>query len=171
MATPKQPGISMPPTNPMMPVAGWLSLLPPDYVRAFREGKITLDFFTYTADFLPITAGASSQVDIAITADSDFLILYSSAWITDTASPPVTVATTSANLTVTLRDTGSGRALSSNAVPVSSMFGTAQLPHIWVQPKLIGAASTFSVICNSLDTVSRNARFAFMGAKIFAFSS
>lgn len=161
----------MPPTNPMMPVGGWLSLLPPDYIAAFRAGQITLDFFTYTADFLPITAGATSQVDIAITADSDFLILYSTAYVTDTATPPVPIATTSANFTVQLRDTGSGRALFSGPVPLSSCFGTAQLPHIWVQPKLIGASSTFSVILTSLDNASRNVRLAFLGAKIFAFTS
>ncbi len=141
------PGIS--------PFLGWLP-------RAlWRRAK---DFFVYTAEFLPLSASATQTFEIAIQADSDFVIVAG-----------VRVVTTTDNLTVQtfvpelvrILDTGSGRELTDRAVHIENWFGTAQLPAYWPYPKVIRASSTLQTTLQNLEANDRNARLSYLGFKVF----
>lgn len=150
----------VPPAAQLMPsVNPFLGLLPPRY---WRRAK---DFFMYSADYLPLNASASLNVDILINNDSDFLIM---AGVRTVTSSDNLTQVTFFPATVTITDRGSGRNIMDRAVHLENLFGTAQLPQIWPFPKIIPAGATLSTLLQSLDTVNnRNVRISYLGMKIF----
>ena len=134
--------------------------------------KRTKDFFTYNADFVgtfSINAGSTVTFDIAIQADSDFLIVALARVVTDGTVDELT-ATGFPPLAVTIVDTGSGRQLQDRASHIENLFGTAQLPSYWPQPKLIRASSTFSTTIQNLDPGNGfQARLSYIGFKIYGY--
>jgi len=126
------------------------------------------DFFVYTADFLPLAAGATTPFETAIQADSDFLCIAGVRQVLTTAAPPVGVPVSLQ--TVQLIDTGSGRTLSDRAVPLDNWFGTGQLPMYWPSPKLFRASSTITTTLTNLDAATAfTIRISFLGFKIFGY--
>ena len=59
-------------------VGGWTRFLP-----AGLTGLVC-EYFNYDVDFLPVTAGSSSQQDVQIQNDSHFVILGMFATVTET---------------------------------------------------------------------------------------
>jgi len=144
-------------------VSPFMAGLPKDLLDRQR------DFFVYTAEFLPLAAGATTPFETAIQADSDFLAVAGVRNILTTAAPPVAVA--DSLQTCQLIDTGSGRTLSDRAVPLDNWFGTAQLPTYWPQPKLFRASSTITLTITNLDgTNAFSIRVAYLGFKIFGYA-
>lgn len=150
--------------NPLLTVTQWISLLPPQYQRAWREGRMTPDYFVYVAEILPLPASGTGVATFNIEADSDFAWLYGTRFVTDSAN-----ANPQANVleTVNIRDSGSGRVLSNTAVAMDNYFGTVQQPNVLAQPKLFRAGGTVQVTVQNLEAVARNVRLAFHGAKLF----
>ena len=125
----------------------------------------TKDFFTYSADFLPLAAGGTLTVDISIQADSDFAIVAGVRVVTDVAN---TAFIDPVPQTVTILDASSGRQFQDRAVHIDNLFGTAQLPALWPMTKLIRANSTLSTTLINLDGANaRNTRISYLGFKIF----
>lgn len=122
------------------------------------------DFFSYTADFLPLTANLTQTQPISIQSDSDFVIVAGAAVVTDTAN---TTFLTFVPELVQLTDQGSGRNLFSSATHFHNVFGTAENPAYWTQPKVLDRGSTFAVQLQNLEAVNRNVRVAFLGFKVF----
>ena len=82
------------------------------------------DFYTYEAEALLLAAGAAANDIITIEADSNF-VLQKLNYIADIAAAAFTDSTRPIPLvTIQLTDTGSGRNLMSNPVPIPSLFGT-----------------------------------------------
>lgn len=141
------PGIS--------PFLGWLP-------RAlWRRAK---DFFVYSAEFLPLAANQTQTFEIAIQADSDFVIVAGVRVVTQIDN--VTQTTFVPEL-VRILDTGSGRELTDRAVHMENWFGTAQLPAYWPYPKVIRASSTLQTTVQNLDGNARNVRMSYLGFKVF----
>lgn len=136
----------------------WLYFLPPDLRTRVK------DFFTYSANFLPLAASGTATVDIAIQNDSDFLIVAATRVVssednaTEVTFPP---------LLVTIVDSSSGRQLMDRAVHIENLFGSAQRPSVWPSPKLIRAAGTLSTTCQNLTATARNVRISYLGFKVF----
>ena len=151
------------PTAQILPSLNpFLGLLPKDLWNRVK------DFFIYSVEFLPLAASETLTTDIAIQADSDFLIMAGVRTVTDTAN---TTLQTFVPQTVLITDSGSGRQLMDRAVHIENLFGTAQLPAIWPYPKLIRASSTLSTRLTNLDGANaRNVRLSYLGFKIFGFS-
>lgn len=144
-------------------VSPFFGLLPPELWKRVK------DFFVYSVDFLPLAAGAVQAADIAIQADSDYLIVAGVRTVTDTAN--TTLVAGPVPQLVTITDTGSGRNLQNQAAHIDNLFGTGQLPSYWPFPKLIPAASTLSTTLQNLDGVNdRNVRISYLGFKVFMFS-
>lgn len=133
--------------------------------------RILKDFFIYEVDFSALAFGASSTGNINIQADSDFE-LQKLCYFADIAAASQTDDLRVIPLvTINITDSGSGRFLSSDAVPVASIFGTGQIPFILPTPKIFSARSTVSIeVANFSAATTYNLRLSFIGAKIFNYS-
>ena len=135
----------------------------PEYVE-----KIRRDFFIYTSEALAIAAAGNANDIINIEADSDFF-LQKFAYEADIAAAAFVLNTTPIPLiTIQLIDSGSGRQLMNNPVPVSSFMGNGQLPFILPNPRLFLRNSTIQIAYANFDAaVTYNIRLAFIGYKIY----
>lgn len=106
---------------------------------------IAEDFFTYTTRFEDLVSGGTGNNFIQIEADSDFLIQkFAAATFFDDAR--VTVFAQEIPLvTILIVDTGSGRQIMNEPIPVDSLFGTGKLPFILPTPKLFVKNSRINV--------------------------
>lgn len=133
---------------------------------------IAEDWYSYSCFVAGIAASGSATTSIQIEADSDFEIVKLEQYtIQDAADTADQLAGGSIvpDCTVLLIDTGSGRQLMNIALPVFSIFGTAQLPYILPKPKRLFARSTLSVQVANLNTNHGYAYIylTFSGRKIF----
>lgn len=145
-----------------VPAGGWASFLPAGIVNR------VCDYFVYGANFLPLPASGSLQVDISIQNDSNFVILAAFAVVTATDNTTF-LAFPGWPFTVELNDAGAGRLLQNQAQAFGNVFGTANNPLPWLQPKFIRAGSTFSTRLANLSATDRNIRVGYVGAKVFGF--
>ena len=132
--------------------------------------QIIKDFFVYTSPvFSNIGANASQTQNISILADSDFEIQKLTMWA-NIANGTLTNATqVLPNLNVLITDTGSGRQFMNTAVPVASLFGTAQNPFILPMPKLVRARSVLAIQVTNFDAAVTTYQLylSFIGNKIY----
>lgn len=126
------------------------------------------DWYVYTADSLALIAGANDTVPINIEADSDFYLIKLS-FFADIAAAVQTDATRVIPLiTVQLVDTGSGRQLLNNDIPIPSIFGWGEIPYILPLPRLFKGNSILRVdFTNFSAATTYNIRLAFSGYKDF----
>ena len=127
------------------------------------------DFYIYEARTVlgtALVAGASSNDVINIEADSDF-ILQKLAYYADIAAATFTDSTRIIpSVTLQIIDTGSGRQLMQNPIPIPSFFGTGQLPFILSNPRLFMRNSTIQVAFTNFDAAAAfNIQLAFIGYK------
>lgn len=160
----------MPPPQAGNPIA--------ELAASIRQGKYpwwypdgakgrAIDYFVYGTDFVPLGASATTTNQIAVNADSAFVILSAVLVETDTTNA---IFLAQQPLLFSLSDSGSGRFLSNTPIHADNWFGTAQLPKYWDIPKILAPNSTFSVTAANLEATARNVRVAFHGIKIFSFS-
>lgn len=123
------------------------------------------DWFTYTAEFLPLSANASQNVNVPIQADSDFMLAAISGTVKTAATAEVVIAAPA--VTVRLESTGTGRNLMDRAVPWNNIIGTAQRPFLLPSPHTLKANSTLLVVATELGGNNRTVRIAFLGYKLF----
>lgn len=126
------------------------------------------DFFVYEADILNIGPGQTQTTYFTIQADSDFL-WTKAAYFADTGAGGITSSNRVIPLaTVLVQDTGSGRILMANAVPIVSMFGTGELPFILPRQRIFVARSQVQVNVTNFSTADTyNIRLSFIGEKAF----
>lgn len=127
------------------------------------------DFFVYDISFLALLSGTSQQGSVAVQADSNFK-WTAAAFQADIAAAAYLSGTTPIpNVTVQVLDTGSGRQLFQDPIPVSSIFGNGQLPFILPVPRIFKARSSIQITAANFDAgVDYNLRLALIGTKIFA---
>lgn len=130
---------------------------------------IAEDFFTYNIQFEDLAAGATQVGFIQIEADSDFLI-QKLAYFSAIDGSPQTFNTMDIPLvTVLIVDTGSGRQIMNNAVPITSIFGDGRLPYILPTPKLFVKNTRINVTVFNFSTATEydDIFLNFEGKKIF----
>lgn len=133
-----------------------------------QDQSIRTDFFVYNALFNTITQGTTQTTNIQIQADSDFEIQKLTAFAShDAATEPSQDSMQYLNVLIT--DTGTGRQLSDIAVPVRSLFGSAELPFILPNTKILQSRATLSI---QVSNISSNfdydiLQLSFIGRKIF----
>lgn len=135
----------------------------PEQVRTKRR-----DFYIYEAEAIGLASGASTNDVVNIEADSNF-ILQKLAYQADIAAAAFVAETRPIpNVTLQIIDTGSGRQLMQNPIPIPSFFGTGELPFILPNPRLFMRNSTIQVAFTNFDaTVTYNIRLAFIGYKVY----
>lgn len=117
------------------------------------------DYFVYSAVLNGgLASGATDVASFNVDKDSDFLWTKATYWATDGTG--VTSATRLIpGVTITIKDTTSGRDIMTAPVPIPAMFGTGELPFILPVPKLLPATSTITVNFASLD----DANYSYIG--------
>ena len=137
---------------------------------------LTNDVFWYTpaTPFLFTTGLENLQQAIPIQSDAHFICTASMYTNTlevgnntaTTATPYVRVLNGGATLTLT--DGGSQRFLSSANVPVSSIFGTGELPYIWPLTHLFRANTSINISITGVGAVmaGQSIRLVFAGFKV-----
>lgn len=126
------------------------------------------DFYIYEAQTVALAAGGNANDTINIEADSDF-ILQKLTFEADLAGVAQLQSTQIfPNVTVQLTDTGSGRQLMQDAIPITSFFGIGMVPFILPNPRLFMRNSTIQVAFTSFEAaVTPTIRLAFIGYKIY----
>lgn len=134
--------------------------------QIYQGKRIQLDPFTYGISFA-FTAAATLTGNINIQADSDFVILSTTYFVNVAAAAQTRSNQNLQNATVLLTDSGSGRQLMNQGVPVDSMFGNGQFPYVWPQPKLFASKSTLQVQVTQNEATTQTVFLNFQGVKIF----
>lgn len=129
------------------------------------------DFFIYELDFASIAASGTASSSFTVQADSNFLWQYGAffadiAGATQTDSSRVVPA-----ISATILDTSSGRQLMSAAVPITSLFGTGQLPFLLPTPRFFRAQTQVTVnLTNFSAATAYVLKLQFIGTKFFKFA-
>lgn len=135
-----------------------------------RIDLVRRDFYIYEAESLALAPAGNSNDIINIEADSDFM-LQKFAWQADIAAAAYTDSTRPwPNVNVQLIDSGSGRQLMNNPIPITSFMGTGELPFILPNPRKFLRNSTIQIAFTSFEAgggVTYNIRLAFIGYKIY----
>lgn len=78
-----------------------------------------------------------------------------------------TVSTQTGIYSVQLTDTSTGRQLSSAAVNSLNFAGTAQLPHVLIEPYIIPRASVIKALFNDLSNAGNTVQLVLRGYKLY----
>lgn len=141
--------------------------------ETLRPGELrrqyTEDFFVYAVDFPNLASGGSDEGNIQIQADSDFvwkLGAYFARNLTAGADPTLDTYPVPP-ITVQIVDSGSGRNLFNQAIPINQTFGTASLPFVLPTTRIFRARSNiqFSVSNDGSDDYS--IVLSLIGSKLF----
>lgn len=133
-----------------------------------QKKYISKDFFIYQIDFASLAAGVSAVGNISIQADSDFRLEKTVYFTAIGAAGQTDSSRVIPLITVLITDTTSGRQLSSAAVPVPSMFGTAEDPFIWETPHIFPARTTMNISIANFDASNAYVlRLSFIGTKLY----
>lgn len=124
------------------------------------QRALAKDVAAYSMEWLPVTAGqVNAPAQFVTDANTDFVALFVSGFVTDTSNPPVVDFGFMASLQLKLAE----RTLFNIPVHwlnfVGSAAGPFPLPFPWFMPK----ATTLQGLVNSFQTASRNARLTFHG--------
>lgn len=130
------------------------------------------DWFIYETEALAIAPGASLTDQINIEADSDFWLVNTMYDANDGAAAPTVESKPVPAVSVLITDTGSGRQLMQQTVPIGSIFGSGEIPHPLPSPRIFYRNSTITVQFSNFSGeigagVTYNIRLAFGGYKIY----
>lgn len=118
------------------------------------------DFTSYSLEWLPLAANASrSNQKFTVQADTDFVGLYITGNMTDTATPPVENATPQATIQFEIAD----RKSFDKDVHWRQVIGSAAQPFPLPFPWWISRASTLNAYLSNLTATAYNARITIHG--------
>lgn len=142
-------------------------VIPPD-ARTQRGPQNFEDFFVYNVEFADIAPADVQQGNIQIQADSAFK-WTAAAVQADIAGAGYEAATRPIPLTsLQIVDTGSGRQLFSNPLPVETIFGNGGLPFILPIPRIFMPRSNIALTLSNISTdTTYNVRLQLIGTKVF----
>ena len=142
-------------------------MLPPPAVQTTR------DYFEYSLDFGNIAAGSTVNGNIQIQADSDFMWLLGTYWAAITGALNQTADTQIIPpITVQITDSGSGRQILSQAVPIDAgpFSRSSSLPYPLNPPRVFKARSNIQFVANNLHPANSYRLFLVLhGQKIFTY--
>ena len=125
------------------------------------------DVFSYELSTTALAAAGTATLSFTVQVDSNFL------WQAGMMTVDTTGTVTATPLiTAVITDSSSGRQLQSAAGPVTTWFGTGQLPFLLPTPRFFrgGTQVTMSIANYSSGTTYTNAKFSFMGTKFFKYA-
>lgn len=125
------------------------------------------DFFTYVIPFTEtIAAGGTTEGNVTLDADSDFLWQKFTFLALDDADAALEQNLTRCGIIIT--DSGSGRNLSNSTVPLAALAGSGELPFIMPTPKIFKASGQILVTVNNFGAAAINELYlVFIGQKCY----
>lgn len=126
------------------------------------------DFYSYTQRAAALAAAATTGLVFQIEADSYFY-LNALSYTADIAAGPLTDSTNVVPLvTVVLFDSGSGRQLMANPVPINSIFGYNGAPFRLPKPRRFAATSQITAtLVNYSAATTYNLSLTLSGFKVY----
>jgi hypothetical protein len=128
------------------------------------------DFFAYViGPFDELAAGNQLPGNVTIDADADFLWQKLTCFA-DEASAGATESTQVVpGVTITIKDTSSGRDLMNGPIPLPALCGDGQLPFILPTPKIFQARGTIAINLANITAATSytNLYVVFIGTKLF----
>ncbi len=141
-----------------------MSILKSMIDEAARARRVLLDSFTYVANWVNLGALGQVQVNIPISADSDFLWMESSGTVMTAAN----VLDPAPDMTLQFTDTGSGRNLQDNPVHWLTVVGNGAWPYILPEPKLLIGNGALAITLTDLANVAKaRIHLSLIGVKVF----
>jgi hypothetical protein len=130
------------------------------------------DFYIYSASFGNMAAGAVTQTNVQIQADSNF------EWVETTCYGNMATATPPFNdqvllpINITLVDSGSSRQLFSLPIPLTSFAGNGRQPFILPVSRIFQARANIQITAQNFDGANayNNVFLNFIGRKLFKLS-
>lgn len=107
------------------------------------------DYFAYAFLFNNLLHGTSQQLNIQIQADSDFKWIKGEVFAVSAGA-----VVTDPLITVQILDQSNGRNLFQIPLPVSSVFGIGNLPHIEPVPRIFTARSAVQATVANFDAAA-----------------
>ena len=132
--------------------------------------RVVFDWFTYEFPlWAAIAVGATVQQQILIQADSDFELRRIAVHFTLAEAAFVSAAVPYSNISALITDSGSGRNLMNNPVPLDMIASLpGQSPRDLTWPKIFIRNSTITVALTNFDAAATPlVRLSFQGRKIF----
>lgn len=130
--------------------------------------QVWRDFTVYEQDFLSLAPNTSSSQSIQIQADSHFEWIKGAYYATIANAAFLQSTQPIPSCSIAITDSGSGRALFNQAVPVPSIFGSGGLPFILPVRRVFLARSSIQLTVSNFDAaVTYNLRLSLIGAKVF----
>ena len=128
------------------------------------------DFYVYSANVASIASGANATSNINIEADSDFELQKLTVFA-DIAAAAQTASTRVLPLvTLQITDTGSGRQLFSDSIPIPLIFGDGNLPFILPNPRRFASNSVIQLSFTNYDAASTYQLYlGFVGVKTYKY--
>lgn len=158
----------------MLPIARDVILrYPPGYCYEPTyefDQNVAFDLFDYVfPTFTTLAAAATAQQQVLIQNDSDFECRRISWFATIANAAFVSAAIPVPSVTALLTDSGSGRNLENNPVPLTTIaYGPLQQPFDVPWPKIFARNSTVTLTLANFDAAaSYNIRVTLHGRKIF----
>lgn len=137
---------------------------------AFNPRQGNKDFFWYTNRVLALSSAAPNGNGQIITdADSDFYCVA----LSYQADIAVAAITDSANIiplvNVLITDSGSGKALMNNPVPIAALFGDGRRPYRLIRPRVFAAQAQINLAYTSYVAAGTtyNITLVFHGYKVY----
>lgn len=126
--------------------------------------------FTYQAPFASLAAGASATGQVVFQNDADFVILAQT-YYAFTANAPTQATRPYPNVSLLQNDSGSGKNLSSFAVPIPAIFGDGQFPFVLPAPYLWAKKSVMNLTLTNNDGATAYViNLSFIGVKLLQIS-
>jgi hypothetical protein len=135
------------------------------------QGQVVLDDFVYIAKVDSIASGETKTININIEADSDFILDKRSFFAAIAGAAQTDSGRVIPLINMATQDSGSGRLLQSQPVPVSAICGNGELPFVLAQPRVFSANSTinFTFTNTSAATTYTDFSVALVGRKVFKY--
>lgn len=142
--------------------------LSPAIPNAPPPGKYTEDYYVYNPVSFSLAAGAVQPISLAVQADSYFKLIKLTQF-SDLALAAQTESTRVLPLVnVQITDTGSGRNLFLNPVPLPALFGDGRIPFILPIVRVFPPSSTIAMsFTNYSAATTYNIQVALHGIKMF----
>ncbi|PCI44002.1 MAG: hypothetical protein COB41_05555 [Proteobacteria bacterium] len=132
--------------------------------------SVTKDYYIYNAVVSTLAAGATQTEVINIEADANFIVQKMAYYATLGTATPTNDDKIVPLIGISILDSGSGRNLQDQAVPLSSLAGTGALPFVLPIPRLFKARSSINIKFNNFSTLDEytNITLSLIGHKIFS---
>lgn len=127
------------------------------------------DEYVYAAIFGNMAPAAVVNVNVTVQADSDFLWMMATCFGNLHGQTPPFTDNTLLPINISIQDSGSGRSLFSQPIPLSSIAGNGKQPFILPLPRKFKSRSNIAIVAQNMDAANTydNLSLNLIGLKLF----